>query len=205
MRKALRLSILVLALTLATPVVAYAVYDFTHFQPQHARIAALINGAAPQEKEPHSQVAELLRVSLANDTAVYASRLLIGELGILPERHSMTQWHLHGMLWWSLVSLHLSESERVTLILALAPTGRDRRGVAKTAEVLYGVPLSELSLEQAATIIALTKVPGYADKPESLERIKQNLLRKYQARVQQVAAADGLAFGESAAELRRYA
>lgn len=134
MRKALRVSIFILAFALAAPVVTYAVYDLTHFQPYRARITALIVGASLQEQKPPSHIAGLLRLSLGNGTAVYASRLLIGELRTLPAPHSMTQWHLHGMLWWSLVSLHLSESERVTLILALAPTGRERRGVANTSE-----------------------------------------------------------------------
>lgn len=203
MRKALRLSLVALSFALAAPFVAYVAYDLMYFQPHRAHIAALIDDASPQEKEPPPHIVGLLHASLGNGTAVYASRLLIGELRVVPERHSMTQWHLHGVLWWSLTYLHFSEPERVTIILALAPTGHKRRGVAKTAEALYGVALSDLSLEQAATIIALTKVPGYADHPKSLERLRDQLLRSYQARVQQVAAADVPAFGGSAAEHRR--
>jgi membrane carboxypeptidase/penicillin-binding protein PbpC len=47
---------------------------------------------------------------------------------------------------------------------------------------MFGRQCSELSFEQAATIIALTKVPGYAGKPEKLAQLRDSLLKRYAAR-----------------------
>jgi len=184
MRKVLRALFIVLALGFTMAVTAYFIYDLTQFQPNRDRIAALIASASPQEQKPSPEVVGLLRISLGESTAAYAARLLSNELDALPRPYSMLHWHLHGMLWWSLVSLHLSEAEQVTVVLALAPTGHGRHGVANTAKVLYEASLSELSQEQVATIIALTRSPSAADRPERLERSRDWLLQKYRAQVQ---------------------
>ena len=78
---------------------------------------------------------------------------------------------MHGVLWWALVALHLSDQEQNTLFLSLAPMGVKERGFSAASRAMFGVPLSALSIEQAATLAAIFEVSD-AIEPAFQTRVK---------------------------------
>ena len=171
------IGVILLLLALA-PVLAYVVYDLTQFQPRRDEIAAIIEAAAPQERQPPSSVLRMLAVSAPNGSSPYANRLLMLALESRTERR-MGYQHIAELLWWSLMRLHLSEAEQVTIFLTLAPTGPDRKGFSKTAAELFQRDPSELTVDELATLFALIRHP--MGKAQRIESIKATLLERYQA------------------------
>jgi hypothetical protein len=176
MRKAL---LAVLAAVVALPLIGYAVYDITRFQPHRDAINAVLGHAAPQDRSPPAEVVRMLDASEKHGPSVYAARLLIRELDVASEQTSMLAWHLNNTLWWSLVKLHLSEQDQRTVILALAPTGEGRKGFTSTALALYDRQPADLSLAEVATVVALIRQP--TAQGERLVRIRDILLARYEA------------------------
>lgn len=179
MRRLLAWSAGIAFAVILTLALAYGTYDLLQFQPHRARINGLIESAQQQDGEPSAEMIGLLRVSSRYDTAVYASRLLRAELGAVSAHEPMITWHFRNVLWWSLVALHLTEKEHVILTLSLAPAGPDKPGASAMASSLFGRKLSELSLGDAATIVALVQSPSAYNNPERLQRIREMLLKKY--------------------------
>lgn len=179
MRKAL---LGVLAVLVGLPLLAYAAYDLTQFQPRRNEINAIVQQAAPQDREPPEQVVRMLKVSeQRNGPSVYAARLLGQELNAVSPHGSMLGWHINSALWWSLVRLHLTEQEQTTVFLSLAPTGKDRKSFTTTALALYQRQPAELSLAEVATIMALIRQPSA--QGEKLERLREMLLARYESGV----------------------
>ena len=84
-----------------------------------------------------------------------------------------------GALWGGLVKLHLSESEQTTLFLALSPMGHNVQGFSKASTAVVGVPLSAVSLEQAARLVTVGKAPSiYLNNPERLARHSEALAQR---------------------------
>lgn len=171
-----------LAVLVGLPLVAYAAYDLTQFQPRRSEIDAILQRAAPQDRSPPEQVVRMLKVSEQRyGPSVYAARLLGQELNAVPPRGSMLGWHINSALWWSLVSLHLTEEEHIAAFLSLAPTGKDRKGFTTTALALYQRQPAELSLAEVATIMALIRQPSA--QGEKLEQLREMLLVRYESGV----------------------
>src|SRR5581483_11776699 len=149
MRRTLRVVLIVLVAVVAAPFGTFAFYDVSQFQMNRGRISSLIDGAAVEDRSPPEQMAALVRMDLKR-TEPYSARLLMRELAVRDK-----PWALEYSLWCVFVQLHLSEAERLTVIMALAPTGDGRVGVTATAQSMFGRPPSQLSLEEEATIVAL--------------------------------------------------
>jgi hypothetical protein len=176
MRKAL---LGVAAVLVGLPLLFYAAYALMQFQPRRSEIIAIVERAAPQDRQPPQQVLRMLKASEQSGPSVYASRLLARELNAFSDRGSMLGWHIRSTLWWSLVKLHLTEGEQTAVFLALAPTGKDRRGFTSTALALYQRQPADLSLAEVATIMALIRAPSA--QGERLEQIRGMLLARYES------------------------
>ena len=91
----------------------------------------------------------------------------------------MTYWHLKSFLWLQLVRIHLTEQEQLTLYLAQVQTGKDSKGFSYASYALFNKPLSELNVEEAATIAALPYAPNiFAKHPDLLTKRREYLLSK---------------------------
>ena len=167
-----------LAVLVGLPLVVYAAYDLTQFQPRRSEISTILRQAAPQDRHPPEQVVRMLQASeQRNGPSVYAARLLGQELNAISPQGSMLGWHINSAIWWSLVRFHLSEEEQITAFLSLAPTGADRKGFTTTALALYQRQPAELSLAEVATIMALIRQPSA--QGENLEQLRAMLLARY--------------------------
>ncbi len=169
---------LIVALVLA-PFVAFAAYDVIAFQPRVPDIRRLLAAAAPEEKSPPDSIRRVLRVSYPDHFNSHVAKLLLQELNAAPTGGGMLRWHTTGALWAGLVKLHLSEPEQTTLFLVLSPMGNDVQGFSKASTAVVGVPLSAVSLEQAARLVTVGKAPSiYLNDPERLARQSQALAQR---------------------------
>ena len=168
----------VVALVLA-PFVAFAAYDVVVFQPRVSDIRGLLAAAATEEKSPPDSIRRVLRVSYSDHFSPHVARLLMQELHAEPAGGGMLWRHLSGALWAGLVKLHLSEPEQITLFLALSYMGNDVKGFSKASTAVVGVPLSAVSLEQAARLVTVGKAPAiYLKSPERLQRQSEALAQR---------------------------
>jgi hypothetical protein len=179
MRRTLRLLRWLILALLAAPFVAFAAYDLIAFQPRMPDIRRLLAQAAPEENAPPESIRKVVRVSYPEHFSSHVARLLLQELNAVPTEGGMLCWHLAGIAWWALVGLHLSEPEQITLFLALSPMGNNMKGFAKASTAVVGVPLSAVSLEQAAHLVTIGKAPSYyLSNPEQLARHSQALVQR---------------------------
>lgn len=154
-------------------------YGFSWYTLYHDRIDALIDHASPGDRSLPAPVSGLLRTSLHGGTCSYAARLLIGELVGEPKaRYGMLGWHATFGSWSILTCVHLSDEDRTTLIASLAPTGGGGRGLSATAHAMYGRPLLQLTLSEAASVVALTQNPSLRTQPARLAQSSRILLAR---------------------------
>jgi hypothetical protein len=180
MRKAIKLTVLIVALMLALPVIGFIGYDIFCFQLRHAEIEKIIVSATEEDRNPPESVVQLLHIANPSLTSL-ASRILVTELDVAPKKGGMLLWHATGILWRSLVSIHLSEQEQITIIASRSYMGFDHLGFSAAAMSLYTRPLSSLSTSEAASIVALPFAPShYINHPEALAKKRDSLLMKLQ-------------------------
>lgn len=171
----------VLVLLIAVPIASFLAYDFLVFQPRSSDIQRLIQDAAPEERNPTPLVSRVIRPGITQHLSGQVSRLLLHELNVLPSPSSQSQWHLTGAIWWALVEIHLSDREQMTLFLSLSYMGNNIRGFAAASEAVFKTPLRSLSLEQAATLAAISKFSSsYPDNPGRLARVRDAVVERVQ-------------------------
>jgi hypothetical protein len=171
-----------LALLLALPVVMFAAYDLLVFQPYKADIRHLLDRAAADERAPGPIVVGAARASLSQHISAHTSRLLMDQINAVRSPDRALQGMLHNSLWWALVALHLSDQEQNTLFLSLAHLGAKEAGFSAASRAMFHAPLNALSIEQAATLAAVSKSPYYLKNPERLARARAAIMLRMQAR-----------------------
>jgi len=77
----------------------------------------------------------------------------------------MSEWHMTFFLWSHLVCLRSSEAEVAAAFSSRAYTGAGRSGLNAGALARFAKPLSRLSPEEAAEIIALLGPAADAGQP----------------------------------------
>jgi hypothetical protein len=166
---------------LITPILFLALYDLTTFQPHAAAIASIIAHADPEDADPPPLVRELLLAAYGGKpglAAPVARRLLMDEGYV-----RMHEWHMTFFLWSQLVCLHYSEAQIAAAFASRAYVGAGRYGLSAAALARFAKPLSRLSPEEAAEIIALTwDPPLMLANPTALDRRKGVILHRYAER-----------------------
>ncbi|MEY4564060.1 MAG: Transglycosylase [Pseudomonadota bacterium] len=161
---------------LVVVVLALTLYDLIVFQPRLPDIRALVGRASHDERSPPDTVRRMVRFAHPSLGAP-VSRLLVEELAWTGESRLLRQ--VQEALWWGLLTLHVSDEDQLTLFLALAPMGGVNRGFAQAAPDIAGVPLSAVSVEQAARLVTVARSPAvFRDSPELLTRVSKALVEK---------------------------
>jgi membrane peptidoglycan carboxypeptidase len=80
------------------------------------------------------------------------------------------------------VWLHLSEREQITLIASRSYMGQGMRGYSAASQALFNRPLALLSLEEAATLVAIPYCAScFHSKREGWEVRRDAILSRLQA------------------------
>jgi hypothetical protein len=140
------------------PLLALAAYDLFVFQGHRPDIDKLLGRAGPAEQRPPESLARVLRVSPGDHLTAHVARQLLWAFDTAPRGGS--GWHAAALAWWLLCEVHLTQAQRTTLFLSLAPMGGEEPGFERAASRLVGVPLAEVSVEQAAWLVAVAQAPS---------------------------------------------
>jgi membrane carboxypeptidase/penicillin-binding protein PbpC len=98
------------------------------------------------------------------------------------ERVTSLAWQLRGLLWWTCLSLHLSEREQITLIVSRSYMGLGLRGFSAGSQAVFNRPLALLSLEEAATLVSVPHCANcFHKRRKGWDRRRDLLLSRLQA------------------------
>lgn len=167
---------------LLTPILFLVLYDLTEFQPHTAGVAGILAHADPEDANPPPLVRDMLLAEFSGKPAlaVPVARSLLMETG--HTRLRGLEWHATFFLWSQLVCLHYSEAQIAALFASRAYVGGGRHGLNAAALARFAKPLSQLSAEEAAEIIAITwSPPLMLGNPAAIEQRKARILLRHAA------------------------
>lgn len=169
----------VLVALAGVPLFALGLYDLFVFQPYRPDIDKFIARAGSSEKRPPESLRKVLYASYEDRLAGHVARQLLRELGATSANGSMIGWHATSALWWLLSEVHLSEAQRTTLFLSLSYMGDDQPGFEHASTSIVGVPLAEVSIDQAAMLVTFAKSPAsYLANRERLAKGAERLAER---------------------------
>jgi len=169
------------ALAIFVAVLAYPfIVNGVSFESHRLEMTSLIQSADPAYRPLPRPVRDLLLFSLRGNTSSNAARLLIREFDAWPTNRGGSAWTIVYATWSWLVALHFSEQDRLAIIARLAPTGGGHFGLKQTADALFDHPLSDLTLEEAGSLIVLTRQPSLYNTPERLLLERNRFLSRYE-------------------------
>ena len=181
MRSIVSVLIVFLGALIAVPVAYVGAYDLFVFQRHIPEVQRLIEVADQDERTPSPLVARVIRAGVSQHLSAQVSRLLLQRFNP-PASQSQLQWHFTSALWWALVALHLSDQDQSTLYLSLSYVGNGVTGYGAASKAQFGVSLNSLSLEQVATLSAISKAPNaYLESPERLARARIAIIKRVQS------------------------
>jgi hypothetical protein len=166
-------------LLLGVPSAVLLAYDHHWVRPQLDAVHTLIAAAAPEDRAPPAQVRALIDASHTSPRAARgrAAALVVRRLGLAEESSALGR-HTHELLWAVLLPYHLESSDLYGLYASLSPVGTGH-GLNQLAVQQFGLSLSQLTPEQAASVVASTFAPGYlARHPEKLAARRDMLLER---------------------------
>jgi hypothetical protein len=173
--RVLRRFLLFLSALFAVAAAAFFSYDVFVFQPFRTDIDKLVARAGVYERTPPEPLVRVLKTAYAGTLDAHVARHLIQELRQRTVGGALG-WHVTSNLWSLLVKIHLSQGERTTLFLSLSHMGNGQRGFQQASTRIVGVPLAEVSLIQAATLVTVGKSPEiYSSQPERLSEAAEHL------------------------------
>lgn len=178
-RLAKALAILLAALVLL-PAFAFLAYDAFVFWPLRDDIRTILANADPLDRAPPPKIRAY--IAAMHREGAPASSVIARQLHVrfLPRENTL-RWHMRGILWGRLISLHLSQDEIMGLYSTLAPNGRGH-GLNALSHRLFSKPLSALSDREAATVVAYTWAPSvFAHRFDLLEARRDKLLESRDA------------------------
>jgi hypothetical protein len=172
----LRISLVIFAIFLATPIVAFFAYDLFCFQPYSAQIKTIIANAPPEDRKPPLLVTELIRVSEPQGIDQHLSRILFYRFKASPSHSNPGNRITQQLMWEQMIRLHLTEQERMSLYCSLVYSGKNEPGLSAASARLFNKRLSELSAPEAATVVALLQGPGYYERSQERLFKRRDLL-----------------------------
>lgn len=147
----------VVSALLLAPVIYLLAYFSIEIYPQLEEIDAMLV-AEPEHTSPPPGLYQLaLRAETKQGILNYVSKALAHRSA--GERESVGAWQLRMMRWYFAVSALYSEHEQFVLWLELAPFERGR-GLNAASLYFFGKPLSRLTEEELAALVAMVRSPS---------------------------------------------
>lgn len=183
MRKKLKIIGAMLTALVLVPTLLFFAYDMLVYQARRADLLVMIHNASPEERQLPPRVVGLIRKASGGNLSDLAARVLVQRLNVPKVLFdSQLGGHAAQVLWWALVALHVSEQDQLTVIAKCAPTGYydGCYGLSGEALARFQRPLSALSMEEAATLVALIDHPELSsdDRSKHLAMRRDWLLSK---------------------------
>ena len=166
-------------LILLVPIVCFLVYAGAAFLPEKGNIDQIIASASFEDSHVSEDIRSLIKASVNTDQkpSWSVARLLVPKYRT-NERGFVQSWQLQWAAWTALVDLVYGDDEVYTLFCASVYNG-EGYGLNELSIRMFGKPLSTLSLDESAQVVAYTRAPNmYKNDIERLQAVKTLLLRK---------------------------
>jgi len=173
----LRLFILVFAGVISVPFLAILVYQIAAIAPNVQVFSQLVDSANPEDKEPPITIRELIKVSHQSPSSptMHVSRLLMVQYSTYRERGTLSRI-FESAAWLIWTEFYFSEDEIMSIFCTLSYNG-EGQGVNALSTSRFGKPLSQLSVDESAEIVAILRGPSYVTKSQArLDSTKAMLL-----------------------------
>lgn len=175
MRHPIKPSVIIIGALLGASFTAAAWLDVAYVLPAVAKARAVLAQASNSERQPSLQLLRLLAASDGENKGVsVVVRRLLPMTPSQVEGLRTPQRQLVELGATLLIGWHLDEHELTSTRLASAYLGTSHLGFEQAAVTYFREPLSTLSREQLAELVALERAPTAT--PETVKRIKQLLL-----------------------------
>lgn len=181
MRRFLRFVSIALALWLFSLAAAALAFDRFTVAPALGKAAAMYARATPSEKNLSPIVRRLAMASIGSDLRLWClvSRDLLSSPPSQIEEMRTIEMQLTELSVGLLLPVHLTNNEMLALFVSRAGMGEGTRGFSQASAKYLGMPLENVTPEQAARLVAISHAPtAYIDSPERLQQATQRLLRK---------------------------
>jgi len=179
MKRVLKWFLGAVILILLIPIVCFLFYAGTVFLPVKGDIDQIVSSAAFEDSNSSNNLRSLIRASLNSDTkpSWFVARLLVPKFRT-NERGFVQAWQLQWAAWAVLVDFAYDEDAVYTLFCTLIYNG-EGNGLNELSIRMFGKPLSSLTLDESAQVIAYTRAPNiYKKDLERLQTVKSILLNK---------------------------
>lgn len=168
---------ILLTIALAAPVIAFDVF---WLKPRIDQITAMAAAGTSGELYPTSLISKMVTTSEPNGLNWSVGRIIIHQSKPEFEAHGKLHWHVVGLLTPLLLRLHLTESELLSIYCARVYVGKSSYGLSAISRRLFGKNLTDLTIEEAATVAAWPRAPSYFSKyPSGLEVRRDAILKGF--------------------------
>ncbi len=181
MKKILKFFAVAVIAVLLTPILILAGYITFVCAPKLDDIFLKIEQSSYENKNTSEVTRSLINAS--TDGGYFLKGHVAGQLmneyrrgnnGVVPHRHF--QW----VGWYAFSELFFDEDDTFTLFSTLVYNGSGH-GLNELAMRIFYKPLSELTAEQTAEVVAVTRAPSYfLGKRERLESVRDMLIERAQ-------------------------
>lgn len=191
LKRILKYTLLLLLIILIAIIGWVSYYYVKEIRPYKPIIENILTNADPENRHPPKNLVAMV------DARFYCphKRNILGHAGncgatkeqliskdLVGRSGSMRTLHRHfheiGLSW--MIYNSYSAKDRHALYAELTYTGYGKSGFNNFAKQHFGKPLSELTLEESATLVGVLKGPSYYFRqPEKLEERKSYVLKRY--------------------------
>lgn len=156
-------------------------YYAKSYLPLRDNIPDIIKSATNEEQNLSTPAKRLLLNSIDNQSCLMSARALIYKLDVHHPVEGIHGQHF-SMLYWSIfVCQEFTEDQRLTLVAMNWPyfSQLNAQGLSVAANYLYQLPLSELSIEQMAHVVACNKGEFTCINEKRRTAVAEKLLEHY--------------------------
>jgi Transglycosylase len=179
MRRAAKLLAVVLGIVIATAAISVTIFEATVVQPALGNVHDLLLSATPSEWKLPEPVERILHREPGARIKYLVARNLLAAEPNDGERMSTTQRQFAELGLGLSLEVHLTSRELHAVYASQAYMGPGVRGFDQAARQYLGIQLHDVTLSQAAFLVAVAHGPSaYLESPERLERRVQYLLAK---------------------------
>ena len=163
------------ALVLGLPLLALVCFDAFWFSPRLGQIRTLVATAHPEDRTPPVRVRQLVLTS-TGDTLTWEVTKIVLYQSKPTNYYGTTQSNRYSLLSYLLVSIHVSRAEALSIYCSRVYVGDGSNGLSTAAGRMFQKPLSALTTNEAAAVVALPWAPGYFAKHPRALAARQGLL-----------------------------
>ncbi len=172
MKAVIKIFLLLSSAIIILPVLSVCFYDVIKFESRRHEIAQLLGSASDEDRH----LPEVMKKLIALSSGPAVPDFAVARHFVQRQGSGQLRWSLEATLWVLLLKLHYTFDDRLALLCSLSYTGQGIYGLNNAALNRYGKPLSQLSVEESASVALLLKSPTRPVE-ENSSRVEQLLAR----------------------------